>query len=188
MNKIKIQNYPMINPNPIVLVGADVGGKPNFTAVGAFGVVCLQPLFYVSLKDTHHTTAGVREAGWFSVNLPSKDMAAKTDYCGIVSGADTDKSGLFEHYYSEAGKAPLISGCPVNFLCKVVDTHSIGGFTVFFGEIVETYASETVMTDGKTDLAKINPIIGMGMSYYGLGEPVGKVFDAGKSLKKNPAE
>lgn len=182
MNKTKIPNYPMINPVPIVLVGASVGGKPNFAAVGAFGAVCLEPLFYVSLKDTHHTTVGIRETGWFSVNMPSGDMAAKTDCCGMVSGADTDKSGLFECFSSESGNAPMISDCPVNFLCKVVDTHSISGFTVFFGEIVETYASEVVITDGQPDLAKISPIIGMGMTYYGLGEPVGKVFSEGKTL------
>ena len=29
MNKISIPNYPMVNPTPIVLIGADVDGKPN---------------------------------------------------------------------------------------------------------------------------------------------------------------
>jgi len=182
MSKTKIPNYPMINPVPIVLVGANVGGKPNFAAVGAFGAVCLEPLFYASLKDTHHTTAGIRETGWFSVNMPTGDMVAQTDYCGMVSGADTDKSRLFECFSSKAGNAPMISECPVNFLCKVVDTHSIGGFTVFFGEITETYASDNCMTDSQPDPEKIVPIIGMGMTYYGLGEPVGKVFSEGKTL------
>ena len=180
MKKVKIENYPMLNPVPIVLVGAETGGKANFATVGAFGVVCLKPIFYVSLKNTHYTTGGIRENGCFSVNLPTADIIAKTDYCGMVSGADTDKSELFKTFYSETGNAPMISDCSLNFLCKVIDTHSIDDFTVFFGEIIETYASESIMEDGKPDLNKIAPIFGMGLGYYGLGEQIGKVFKEGK--------
>ena len=187
MNKTKIENYPMINPVPIVIVGTEVVGKPNYTTVGAFGVVCLEPIFYISLKDTHHSTIGVRETGFFSVNLPSADMIAETDYCGMVSGHDTDKSGLFESFYDKSGKAPLIADAPMNYLCKVVDTFAIGGFTMFFGEIISTYVGEGFMTDGKPDPQKINPIIGMGMSYYGLGKPVGKVFSEGNVIKEKQA-
>ena len=175
----------MVNPTPIVIVGTAVGGNPNFTTVGAFGVVCLEPVFYISLKDTHYATAGVRETGFFSVNMPSADMLAKTDYCGIVSGRDTDKSGLFELFYDKAGKAPMITNSPMNYLCKVVDTFSVNGFTMFFGEIVSTYVSEKFMTDDKPDPQKIKPIIGMGMSYYSLGEPIGRIFDSGKTVKRS---
>jgi len=188
MSKTKIANYPMVNPVPIVIVGTEVGGKPNYTTVGAFGVVCLEPIFYISLKDTHYSTTGIKETGFFSVNLPSADMVSKTDYCGMASGRDTDKSGLFEAFYDEAGKAPLIKDAPMYYLCKVVNTFSIGGFTMFFGEIISTYVGEEFMTDGKPDPRKISPIIGMGMSYFGLGEPIGRVFDVGKALRENQAE
>jgi len=107
MNKISIPNYPMVNPAPIVLVGADVDGKANYTTVGAFGFVCLEPIFYISLKQTHYTTKGVRESGCFSVNLPTEAMLPRTDYCGKVSGAETDKSAVFESFYNEAGQAPI---------------------------------------------------------------------------------
>ena len=182
MPKIKISNYPMVSPTPIVLVGAEVGGKPNYAAVGAFGVVCLEPLFYVSLKDTHHTTVGVQETGYFSVNLPTAGMVVKTDYCGMVSGNNTDKSRLFEPFYDAAGKAPMISESPMNYLCKVVNTFPINGFTIFFGEIVSTYVSEEFISGGTPDPLKIRPLIGMGTTYYRLGEPAGKVFSEGKTL------
>jgi flavin reductase (DIM6/NTAB) family NADH-FMN oxidoreductase RutF len=184
MPKIKIANYPMVSPSPIVIVGTTVGGKPNYITVGAFGVVCLEPVFYISLKDTHYSTAGIKESGFFSVNLPAADMAVKTDYCGLVSGHDTDKSGLFEVFYDQAGPAPLIADAPLNYLCKVIDTFLIKGFTMFFGEIISAYAGEEYMQGGKPDPQKINPIIGMGMSYYGLGNPAGKVFSAGNALKQ----
>jgi len=55
VEKVKIKNYPMVSPAPTVLIGADVNGKPNYATVGAFGVVCLEPVFYISLKSTHYT-------------------------------------------------------------------------------------------------------------------------------------
>ncbi|AET67226.1 conserved protein of DIM6/NTAB family [Desulfosporosinus orientis DSM 765] len=185
MEKVKIKNYPMVNPTPIVLAGADVNGKPNYATVGAFGVVCQGPIFYISLKDTHFTTIGVKENGYFSVNIPSVDMIQKTDYCGLVSGKTTDKSHLFSSFYDEIGKAPMISECPMNFLCKVIQTVPISGFEVFFGEIVSTFARENCLTDGVPDPLKINPTLGMGLSYYSLGPSVGAVFNEGVKLIKS---
>ena len=44
MSKVKVKNYPMVSPTPVVLAGAEVGGRPNYAAVGAFGVVCIEPV------------------------------------------------------------------------------------------------------------------------------------------------
>jgi hypothetical protein len=67
---------------------------------------------YVSLKETHYTTTGIKASGFFSVNLPSPDLAEKTDFCGVVSGKTTDKSELFTSFYDESGRAPMIQECP----------------------------------------------------------------------------
>jgi Conserved protein/domain typically associated with flavoprotein oxygenases, DIM6/NTAB family len=179
MEKTKIKNYP-IGPFPTVLAGADVKGKPNYAAVGACGVVCLKPVLYVSLKSTHYTTAGVKENGFFSVNIPSSVMVQKTDYCGIVSGKSDDKSGVFTSFYDAAGKAPLISECPLNFLCKVIQSTPVFGFEMFFGEIVAAYINQQCLTDGTPDPSKIDPIIMMGTQYWSLGQAVGNVYKEGK--------
>ena len=73
MKKIKIQNQPF-GPFPTMIIGADVNGKPNYVTVGACGVVSLKPVLYVSLKSTHYTTPGVKENGYFSVNIPPVSM------------------------------------------------------------------------------------------------------------------
>ncbi|MCL2817315.1 MAG: flavin reductase family protein [Clostridiales bacterium] len=181
MKKTKIENYPMVSPTPIVLVGTTVGGRANYAAVGAFGVVCLAPLFYVSLKSTHHSVSGIRENGFFSVNLPSAAMLQKTDYCGMVSGAATDKSALFSSFYDELGKAPMIGESPMNYLCKVVKSVPVNDFEVFFGEIVATYVNEDCLTEGKPDPLKADPILAMGPAYYTLGRQIGRVFQEGKA-------
>jgi flavin reductase (DIM6/NTAB) family NADH-FMN oxidoreductase RutF len=179
MGKIKIQNRP-IGPFPTVLAGADVNGKANYVTIGACGVVSLEPVLYISLKSTHHTTLGVKENGYFSVNIPSADLVKKTDYCGIVSGKTMDKSTVFTPFYDEIGKAPMISECPLNFLCKVIQSVPIHGFEMFFGEIVSVYVNEQCLTEGKPDPLKINPLILMANGYFDIGQMAGAAFKIGK--------
>ena len=184
MKKVKIDNYPMVSPTPIIIVGVNVNNRENYTTVGAFGVVCLAPIFYISLKSTHYSTLGVRENGFFSVNLPSADMVRKTDYCGMVSGHTVDKSTVFQPFYDELGKAPMISESPMNYLCKVIKSIQINDFEVFFGEIIATYINDNCLTEGKANPLKVNPTIGMGAAYYSLGEQIGNVFREGAIVKK----
>jgi len=115
MNRIKLPNVP-VGPFPAMIVGATINGKPTYTTVGAGGCACLDPVLCVSLKNTHYITQGIIETGFFSVNIPSSALVKEMDYCGIVSGKDTDKSTLFSNFYDEAGNAPMIEECPLTFL------------------------------------------------------------------------
>jgi flavin reductase (DIM6/NTAB) family NADH-FMN oxidoreductase RutF len=182
MPKVKLPNIPF-GPYPTVLVGAEVDGKPNYAPVGAFGVASQNPVLYVSLKSTHYTTRGVRDTGFFSANLPSPDLVVPTDYCGLVSGHKTDKSAVFTSFYDELGRAPMISECPLNYLCKVVQTIPVFDFEMFLGEIIAVYAQEDCLTNGRPDPSKVNPLIMMYPSYYSLGQAVGPVFKSGTAMK-----
>jgi flavin reductase (DIM6/NTAB) family NADH-FMN oxidoreductase RutF len=179
LDKIKLPNRPLV-PFPVVLVGADVNNKPNYATVGACGVVSLEPVLYVSLRRTNYTTSGIKENGFFSVNIPSAEMIRETDYCGIVTGRTTDKSKLFTPFYDELGKAPMISECPLNILCKVIESRPIFDFEFFLGKILAVYLSKQCLTDGKPDLSKINPIILMDINYFSLGQVIGTVYKEGK--------
>jgi len=176
--KKKIPNIPF-GPYITVLAGADVDGKPNYATVGAYGVVSQKPVLYISLKNSHHTTAGEVENGFFSVNVPSSGLIRETDYCGMVSGNQVDKSKVFESFYDEAGKAPMIKECPINYLCKVIQTIPIFDFTMFLGEIVAAYANEDCMENDRPDALKIKPIVMMAAEYFDLKESIGSAFKAG---------
>jgi len=54
------------------------------------------------------------------------------------------------------------------------------------GEIVETYADESVLTDGKVDLAKLKPLLFdmSSIKYWSVGEVVADCWKVGKQLKK----
>lgn len=184
MEKVKIHNTPF-GPFPTVLVGADVNGRPNYVTIGACGVVSLKPVLCISLKNTHYTTLGVKENGYFSVNIPSSDLVQKTDYCGKVSGHRTDKSNVFTSFYDDLGKAPMIIECSMNFLCKVIQCIPIFDFEMFLGEIVAVYANQQCLTNGKPDPLKVNPMILMGNSYCDLGQIIGTVFKEGAAYVPN---
>lgn len=181
MAKIKTANIPF-GPYITVLAGSTVNGKPNYATIGAYGVVSEKPVLYVSLKNSHYTTSGVIENGYFSVNIPSSDDIEKTDYCGTVSGNSTDKSDLFESFYDETGNAPMIKSCPVNYLCKVIKTIPIFDFTMFLGEIVAAYADEECLTDKGPDALKVKPTVMMSYAYYDIKDRVGTIF---QTLKKD---
>ena len=184
MGKIKLPNRPF-GPFPTVIAGVEVDGRPNYVTIGACGVVSLEPVLYISLKSTHHSTSGVKENGYFSVNIPSAGMVEKMDYCGVVSGRVVDKSKLFTPFYDELGRAPMIKECPMNMLCKVINTMPMFGFEMFFGEIVAVYANESCLADSKLDPLAVNPIIMMGSAYFSLGQVVGQVFKEGVKFKNS---
>lgn len=182
MIKQRISNIPF-GPYIAVLAGATVNGKPNYAAIGAYGVVSQKPVLYISLKNTHCTTKGVVENGFFSVNIPSSEDIKKTDYCGTVSGNKVDKSRVFESFYDESGNAPLIKECPVNYLCKVIQTIPMFDFTMFIGEIVAAYANEDCLENGRPDALKVKPTVLMDSGYFDLNERVGSIFKACEGSK-----
>lgn len=80
MEKIAIGAKTFLYPMPTTLVGAKVGGKPNYLAVAYCGIVQHNPaLIAVSSGKTHYTNAGIKENGTFSVNIPSEEMITIAD-------------------------------------------------------------------------------------------------------------
>ena len=55
----------------------------------------------------------------------------------------------------------------------------------FIGEIVDLYAEEAVLTKGKVDFAKLDPILlgQMTMEYRKLGERIGQAWNMGLKRK-----
>lgn len=187
MAKIKIDNNVFGYPMPTVLVGSIVAGKANFMAVGWISRVNSNPPMIAVALGPHYTNRGIEENKAFSVNIPDLSLVAETDYCGLVSGATTDKSELFELFYGELKGAPLIKACPLCMACKLYNAVKLPMNTLYIGEIVEVFSEERFLTGGKPDIKKINPFT-LSMpdnNYWGVGDPAGKAWHVGKELKKN---
>jgi flavin reductase (DIM6/NTAB) family NADH-FMN oxidoreductase RutF len=173
-------------PKPAVLVGALVKGKPNFMTIANCGVVGYDPpVISVSSYRSHYTNQGIRREKTFSVNIPSADMAALADYCGLYSGRKADKSKLFEIFYGGLKTAPLIAECPISLECRLVRTLKLHDEDVFLGEIKAIWADRRCMTRGKPDIKKADPLIysTSDKKYFRIGREIGKAFSMGKKLK-----
>jgi len=186
MSKVKLGAVPLVYPIPIVLVGATVDGKANFTEVGDCSVMGINPaLVTISLSATHHTTKGIDTTGTFSINFPSTQMLSLADYCGMVSGQDVNKETLFETFSGETTDAPLIQDCPVGLECRVIDVVQVKHRRLFIAEVIECYVSSQFVedVDGKqrvADLTKLDPIIyALDNHYYRIGDVIGTGYSEG---------
>jgi len=174
--------YPM----PVVLVGAQKDGRANFMPAAFCGMLNTKPpILVLGLALGHFTTAGIRENGVFSVNIPSTDMVKVTDYCGLVSGHKHDKSGLFKVFYGKLKTAPMIEECRLTMECRLMQEIPFEPDGAFVGEIVAAYCDEEYMDGKLPDMAKLDPIIfSMGdNSYWNIGKKIGTAWSIGKDYK-----
>jgi flavin reductase (DIM6/NTAB) family NADH-FMN oxidoreductase RutF len=187
MEKVMTGKMPAIAV-PAVIVGAMVNGRPNYLTLGCFGLMSIaKPTVSIMSGKSHYTNAGIRETGYFSVNVPSPDLVRETDYVGLVSGHKVDKSGLFKSFFGSVDTAPMIEECPVNLLCRVVKTDelpNVPGHEIFYGEVLEVYVSQDCMIDGQPDTGKINPLLLSNGRYWDIGGPVGVAWKEGIALVK----
>jgi flavin reductase (DIM6/NTAB) family NADH-FMN oxidoreductase RutF len=190
MSKKEFGPQAWLFPEPTVLVGANVEGKPNFAAVAWTGIACGEPpAISVALRHSRYTLKGIYQNKAFSVNIPSVDIVRETDYCGLVSGSKTDKvrDCNFRVFYGNMDSAPLIEQCPVNLECEVMHVLNLGSHALVIGKIVQTRVSEDCLTDGQPDVGKIKPFVYITRphsKYHTVDKFLADAFRVGKEIKK----
>ncbi len=189
MAKIKLEMkagpLPILGAYPVIMIGIDVDGKPDFTTVAWTGVAAsVPPSITIALQHHRHSLKGVRRHMCFSVNIPSADHARETDYCGLASGARVDKAAdcRFSVFYGQLKNTPYIEQCPINHGCEVIQILNLGSHELIVGKVVETHISEDCLVNGRLDPAKLNPFLFAGKGYYGLGEYLGDAFRCGVEI------
>ncbi len=174
----KLALYPM----PLVVVGAMVDGKPNWTLVGHLGIIGHDRVM-VSMATPHWSNRGIRESGVLSINIVDEAMLSKADYVGCVSGNNMDKSEVFAYQIGENG-APILDEAPVSMACLVDDTYKTPGFESFICKIAATYVQEELLNEEeKIDYRNLKPVLFEMPTYEYLG--TGNVL--GKCTKLNKA-
>ena len=168
-------------PTPLVVVGAMVDGKPNWTLVGHLGILGHDRVF-VSMAAPHYSNKGIKEHRTLSINIVNEAMLARADHAGCVSGSKEEESQLFPWSVGENG-APILNEAPVSMACTVEDTYCTPGFESFICTIAATYADESVLTqDGKLNYHVLKPVLFEMPTYEYLrtGEVIGKCMSFGK--------
>jgi len=182
--KKKIGSKNLYYPTLTILAGTVVNGKPNYEAIAWGGILGMKHI-YIASNISHYSNSGIKENKTFSVNIPSASIVKETDFCGIYSGKENDKSEIFKNFYGELGTAPMIEECSINMECELIDTFVIEDHEIFIGRIKETYCDEEYMTNGKVDLKKVNPLLFSfhDASYWSIGEHIAKSWSVGRKEK-----
>ena len=165
-------------PCPVVVVGAMVDGKPNWTLVAHAGIVAHSHLM-LSMVKAHYSNKGIRENKLVSVNVVDASWLKEADRMGTVSGNKEDKSAAFSWTMGKNG-APVIDAAKVSIECEVDGNYELEGFDNFICKILATYADEGVLNEkGKLDYHAFKPVLFEfpTYEYFITGEKVG---DCGK--------
>lgn len=175
----------VIIPEGVFIIGTyDENGVPN-----AMNAAWGQQSDYGEITlflAKHKTTENIKKTKAFTVAMATKDTVVISDYFGVETGNHVnkiEKAGVHVHK-SEHVNAPIIEEYPVTLECELKSWDDETGILV--GKIVSSQVDEKVLTDGRVDLDKMQPIMfDMGTSTYRvIGPVVGKAFHDGLVLKK----
>ena len=191
MDKMKLGAKPPQLVLPVVVMGANLEGKPNYCTVAWVTIIDDDPpAIGLVLGKGRRTMDGARENGTFSVNVPGTASAAAVDHCGLVSGHKQDKSEAFTAFYGVLGTAPMAKECPMNAECRLRNIVEFEGTNLVVGDVVELYVDRDCLVDGKPDARKIDPLlyVMLGGPYLSMGDKVADAFKVGKDFQgKRPA-
>ncbi|MBQ8174752.1 MAG: flavin reductase family protein [Clostridia bacterium] len=175
----------MLYPMPVLIIGSyDENGIPN-AMNAAWGGISEETEISICVSADHKTTENILKTGAFTVSVADTENVIAADYVGIVSANDVpDKIARcgWHAEKSEDVNAPLFAELPFALACKLISYDEESCRLV--GEIVNITADERILTDGKIDLAKFNPITydPSGHGYVALGKQVGRAFSDGKKI------
>ena len=170
----------MTTPQPCVMIATwDENHVPDVMMAAWAGQYDYKQIV-VSLSK-HKTTENFGRTGAFTVSFADERTVAESDYFGMVSGSkvpDKVARAGFTASPSPNVDAPIIDQYPLTLECKVV-SFSDG---ILIGEVVNMSADQSILTDGRVDLAKLKPIVfdAAAVTYRGLGEIVGQAWGSGK--------
>jgi flavin reductase (DIM6/NTAB) family NADH-FMN oxidoreductase RutF len=161
MQKKEANMKSCLQPGPKVLVSCrGLDGEDNVLAVAYCGNCSYDPpMVMVGIVPSRYSYHMIKESGCFVVNLVDKSYQETFNYLGGHSKRDEDKLSKMNVKLQDAEKvnAPLLTDCPVNIECKVVDSIVTGSHEMFVGIIEYVHADEKLVDDkGNIDFSLID--------------------------------
>ena len=158
--KTEARSVSCLQPSPRVLVSCrGLDGEDNALAVG-YCCNCSYdpPMIMVGITPSRYSHKMIKESGCFVVNLVSGSFRETFDYLGSHSRRDEDKLARMQVRLQDGVKvkAPILTDCPVNIECTVVDSIITGSHEMFVGKIEYVHANEKLTdSEGKIDFSQI---------------------------------
>lgn len=177
---------PWTYPQPVFIIATyDENGTPD-AMNAAWGGISEENQIAICLSAEHKTVKNILAKGAFTVNMADAKHVAACDYVGIESANRVpdklERCGLHT-VKAEFVDAPLVEELAMAVECKLIsyDEETM----IMLGEIVNVSADEKVLTDGKIDPAKLEPIAfdPVNSKYIKLGEIAGNAFKDGLKFR-----
>lgn len=161
MDKVKGNMKSCLNPVAKVLVSCrGLDGENNVLAVGYCGNCSYDPpMVMVGIVPSRYSYHMIKESGVFVVNLVDENYKETFNYLGTHSKRDEDKLAIMKVNLDEAKivNAPILTDCPVNIECTVVDSIVTGSHEMFIGKIEYVHGDKKLVNaDGTIDFSQIN--------------------------------
>ena len=172
----------MTTPQPCVMIATwDKDHTPDVMMAAWAGQYDYNQI--VVSMSKHKTTENIELTGAFTVSFADVRTVAESDYLGLVSGNKVpDKVAKVGFTVSPSPNvdAPIIDQYPLTLECKVVSWKD----GILVGEVVNMSADNCILTDGKVDLGKLQPIVfdAAANTYRALGDVVGQAWGSGKKF------
>ena len=92
MGKIFWNGGTLLSPVPPVLVSCGTIEKPNIITIAWTGIANTKPpMTYISIRPERYSYNIIKSSGEFVINLTTSALVKTADFCGVKSGAKTDK-------------------------------------------------------------------------------------------------
>lgn len=148
MKKEADKTKARIKPMPNTIVSCRKDGHDNALAVGVASVASIDPVMVmIGIIPSRFSYDMVKDTGKFVVNIPTKEFSEKYMYLGTVSGRDEDKLASINTTDADIIDAPILTDCPVNIECSVVDSIQPGSHELFIGKVEKVHCDEEYLTE-----------------------------------------
>ena len=175
-------------PMPVLIIGTyDENGEPD-AMNAAWGGTYDTNQITVSL-GSHVSTDNIRKNKAFTISFATKKTVVSSDYVGIVSKKDEPNKiakAKLTPYKSDKVNAPIFKEYPLTLECSIISIDGeMGEGATLIGQIENVSVDESILTDGKLDFKKFEPISfdPANNKYRIVGEEVGDAFRIGATLK-----
>ena len=178
----------LLFPMPVLIIGTyDENGEAD-AMNAAWGGIYDYNQITISLSG-HVTTDNIRKNKAFTVSLATKKTVEASDYVGLVSKAKEpkklEKAGLHP-FKSAKVNAPLFEEYPLTLECELISLDGeMGEGGTLIGQIVNVSVDESILTDGKIDMKKFEPITfdTITAKYRVMGDELADAIKLGLKLK-----
>lgn len=185
--KKEIKTTEAIFPMPVLMIATYNEDNTVDVMNAAWGTMLERNYVILNLTETHKTVQNIKARGGFTVSIADAKHVVEADYFGVVSGnkvKDKFKNSKLTAIKSDVVDAPIVNEFPIVMECEFVEYQDDEFGCGVIGKVVKVSADDSVMTNGKVDISKVDAIAfdPYTHGYYRVNERVGEAFKDGFKL------